>query len=82
MCDVCQRDPASSSKYYLFWQKATDLTYAVGFDANDRVTYSAVGDVMRAPNMPVRRTRRGWGCARASGSGASGGGTLRRRRIR
>ena len=33
----------SGSKYYLFWQKATDLTYAVGFDANDRVTYSAVG---------------------------------------
>ena len=30
----------------------------------------------------VGRTRRGWGCARASGNAASGGGTLRRRRIR
>ena len=33
----------SGCKYYLLWRQELDLVYAVGFDENERVCYSAVG---------------------------------------
>jgi hypothetical protein len=37
------RARASHSKYYFFWEQNGDVTYAVGFDAQDKVTLKSVG---------------------------------------
>ena len=34
---------SSGSRYYLLWRRELDLVYAVGFDQEQRVRYSAVG---------------------------------------
>jgi hypothetical protein len=38
-----ERARGSNSQYYLFWYSAIDLTYAVGFDSQDKVTMKACG---------------------------------------
>jgi outer membrane protein assembly factor BamE (lipoprotein component of BamABCDE complex) len=38
-----ERAKQSNSKYYLFWEAGIDVTYAIGFDDEDRVTIKACG---------------------------------------
>ena len=37
------RAKQSNSKYYLFWHSGIDITYAIGFDNEDKVTLKACG---------------------------------------
>jgi len=38
-----ERAEQSGSEYYCFWYRGIDVTYAVGFDNEDRVTMKALG---------------------------------------
>jgi hypothetical protein len=38
-----KRAEASGSKYYLFWNKEIELTFAIGFDESGRVRMTSVG---------------------------------------
>jgi len=38
-----ERAASSKSQYYLMWHNGIDVTYAVGFDKDDRVTMTAWG---------------------------------------
>ncbi|MHC4574707.1 MAG: hypothetical protein ACYS76_11345 [Planctomycetota bacterium] len=38
-----ERARRSNSQYYLFWYSAIDLTYAIGFDSQDKVMIKACG---------------------------------------
>lgn len=38
-----ERAKQSNSKYYLFWYSGIDITYAIGFDSDNKVTIKAVG---------------------------------------
>ena len=38
-----ERAMRSKSKYFLFWSNPIDITYAIGFDADDRVTITEHG---------------------------------------
>ena len=41
--DEYERAKQSNSKYYLFWYSGIDITYAIGFDAEDKVTIKTAG---------------------------------------
>lgn len=41
--DEYERAKQSNSKYYLFWYSGIDITYAIGFDSDNKVTIKAVG---------------------------------------
>lgn len=38
-----ERAKQSNSEYYLFWHSGIDITYAIGFDGNDKVTIKECG---------------------------------------
>ncbi len=38
-----ERAERSDSAYYLFWHNGIDITYAIGFDSEHKVTMKAVG---------------------------------------
>jgi len=41
--DEYEKAKRSKSQYYLFWNKGIDVVYAIGFDAQHKVTIKAVG---------------------------------------